>query len=241
MMITRTALLSPIEPTKATDQVVHRVAEMICSGVLKPGDQLPVEAELAAQLNVAQMTLRQALSILRDLGCIETVRGRNGGSFISNRPYSLSKIFVGKTPTLEELRDMTDYRMAIENEVTALAAIRAEKSDIQKIQEQLNKCVAGSNAGIDHWMEDNTFHICIAEASHSSKLVRACSAIVLEMTDFFERLTWPFEPILPHCDEHIELVAAIESGNPDRAWKASNKHLFSTHNFLEGIIHKLSQ
>ena len=240
MMIARDTLLSPIEPAKATDQVIHRIAQAISSGVLKPGDQLPVESELAAQLNVAQMTLRQALSILRDLGCIETVRGRNGGSFVTKRPLETAGIFVGKTPTLDELQEMTDFRMAIENEAAALAAIRADRILIGQLNVRLNACIEGSDTGVDHWLSDNAFHVGVAEASKSKKLVKAVSEVQYEMTNFYARLSRPFELILPHKDEHTEIVKAIESGDPDSAWDASNKHLYSTHLFLESIINKLS-
>lgn len=240
MMIARDTLLSPIEPAKATDQVIHRIAQAISSGVLRPGDQLPVESELAVQLNVAQMTLRQALAILRELGCIETVRGRNGGSFVTARPLEIGGIFIGETPTLKELQDLTDYRMAIENEVTALAALRADRMAIAHIQIHLDKCIEGSSTGTDHWLDDNALHVAIAEASGSKRLVAAVAEVMYETSRFYNRTARPFEPILPHREEHTELLRAIESKDPDRAWDASNKHLYSTHLFLESIINKLS-
>lgn len=240
MLITRSALLSPIEPAKATDQVIHRIAEAISSGVLKPGEQLPVESELAAQLNVAQMTLRQALAILRDLGCIETVRGRNGGSFVTQRPLEIGGIFIGETPTLDELQELTDFRMAIENEVTALAAMRADSKLIANIQQYVDACKHGAETGTDHWLVDNALHVSIAEASKSMRLVKAVSQLMYETTDFYNRTARPFEPILPHRAEHEELLNAIKSGDADRAWEASNQHCLSTHYFLESIIKKLA-
>ena len=240
MSIARTALLSPIEPAKATDQVIQRISVAISSGIFKPGDQLPVEAELAQQLDVAQMTLRQALAILRDLGIIETVRGRNGGSFVTNRPFALGGVFVGPTPTLAELQDITDFRMALENEAAALAALRADRMDLGRLNTHLNACLASSNED-DHAIEDNSFHVCIAETSHSQRLVTAISQIQHDMTYFYQRLTRPNEAIFPHKAEHEAIVRAIESGNPDQAWEASNNHLYSTHLFLESIIKKVSE
>jgi GntR family transcriptional repressor for pyruvate dehydrogenase complex len=240
MMLTRNALLSPIDPAKATDQVIHRIAEAISSGVLKPGDQLPVESELAAQLNVAQMTLRQALSILRELGLIETTRGRNGGSFVSLQPERFTKAFQGEVPTLDELQEITDYRMAIENETSALAAIRADRLALGQLRLSLDACVSGSRDRIDHWLADNNFHVCVGEVSKSPKLARAVSQAQYEMNYFFRRLMRPYEPILPHSQEHIDIVEAIESGDPDKAWEASNNHLHSTHKFLADLIEKVT-
>lgn len=240
MMLTRNALLSPIEPAKATDQVIHRIAEAISSGVLKPGDQLPVESELAAQLDVAQMTLRQALAILRDLGLIETTRGRNGGSFVTIQPEKFSKAFQGAVPTMAELQDITDFRMAVENEAAALAAIRADRTAFGQMRVSLEACVSGSKNGTDHWLADNNFHVSVGEASKSPKLARAVSQIQYEMNYFFQRLMRPYEPILPHCQEHIDIADAIETGDPQKAWDASNKHLHANHKFLADLIEKVT-
>ena len=72
----------PGAPEGAVEQIVRRVGEAIGAGILEPGAQLPPEAELAARLEVAPMTLRQALAVLRSAGFIETRRGRGGGSFV---------------------------------------------------------------------------------------------------------------------------------------------------------------
>lgn len=239
MPFVRSTLLSPIEPATATDQVIQRISIAISSGIFNPGDQLPVEAELAQQLNVAQMTLRQALAILRDLGIIETVRGRNGGSFVTQRAHALGGVFSGPAPTLAELQDLTDYRMALENEAAALAATRADRLDLGLLNRRLDGCIQSPNED-DHAINDNALHISIAEASHSSRLVREISQIQHQMSLFYQRLTRPNESILPHKTEHEEIVRAIERGDSDAAWEASNLHLYSTHLFLEDLIKKVT-
>jgi GntR family transcriptional regulator len=50
---------------------------------LVPGDKLPLEAQLAADLGVSRMTLRQALASLEAKGVLERRRGRTGGNFIA--------------------------------------------------------------------------------------------------------------------------------------------------------------
>lgn len=239
MSIAREALLSPIEPIKTTDQVIYRISQAITSGVLKPGDQLPVEAELAAHLDVAQMTLRQALSTLRESGLIETVRGRNGGSFVANNPSKLQVIDNKPKLSAQELQEITDYRMAIENEAAALAAIRGDRVGVGELQVALNACLADSNPDLDHCLIDNYFHTKVAEMSNSKKLVKAASDIQHELFHVYHFITHPTEQLLPHGDEHAELIAAIAAKDPDRAWEASNKHLLSEHYFMIEMAEKL--
>jgi GntR family transcriptional regulator len=59
------------------------LAELADRGVLKVGDRLPAESDLAGQLGVSRMTLRQALGALEARGVVERRRGRSGGTFVT--------------------------------------------------------------------------------------------------------------------------------------------------------------
>src|SRR5215217_3288262 len=78
----RHAVLAPLDRRGRVAAVERRLADAISVGVFGDGDQLPSEAELAAQLGVATVTLREALVGLRRTGMVQTRRGRNGGTFV---------------------------------------------------------------------------------------------------------------------------------------------------------------
>src|SRR5262245_23743957 len=63
-------------------QIEDRVSEAIAAGDLQPGDRLPPERELAGQLGVSRMTLRQALQTLERRGLVRRTVGRHGGTFV---------------------------------------------------------------------------------------------------------------------------------------------------------------
>src|SRR5829696_7494430 len=62
-------------------QIEEELAERIRTGVLRPGDRIPAERELAEQMQVSRMTVRQALGRLADRGLLVRERGR--GTFVS--------------------------------------------------------------------------------------------------------------------------------------------------------------
>lgn len=64
-------------------QIEDRVAEAVYAGDFQPGDRLPPERELAEQLGVSRMTLRQALQTLEQRGLVRRVVGRHGGTFVA--------------------------------------------------------------------------------------------------------------------------------------------------------------
>ncbi|MEU5214700.1 GntR family transcriptional regulator [Streptomyces sp. NPDC020807] len=71
-------------PSSDTRPPYRRVADVlrdeILRGDLKPGQQLPSHRELQERFEVANMTARSALRVLRDEGLIHTVQGR--GSYV---------------------------------------------------------------------------------------------------------------------------------------------------------------
>ena len=70
--------------TPAFKQIAQGIREAVSSGRLKPGDQVPSEAQLMEQFGVARMTVRQALADLRAEGLLRAEHGR--GVFVRDRP-----------------------------------------------------------------------------------------------------------------------------------------------------------
>jgi GntR family transcriptional regulator len=64
-------------------QIEEQLAERIASGELRTGDRLPPERDLARDLNVSRMTVRQALASLAGRGLVE--RGVGRGTFVASR------------------------------------------------------------------------------------------------------------------------------------------------------------
>ena len=65
-------------------QIVERIKEMIASGRIRPGDQLPTVRTLALELRVNFNTIARAYRILDQAGIISTQQGR--GTYIMEMP-----------------------------------------------------------------------------------------------------------------------------------------------------------
>lgn len=75
-------------PIPAYYQLKQLIKEQILQGHLKPGDQLPTEAELCAQYNLSRTPVRQALRELVFEGLLTRTAGR--GTFIAHPPDTRS-------------------------------------------------------------------------------------------------------------------------------------------------------
>ena len=75
-MLENLALLAPaLSKRTVREQITDRLAGMVRGGLLRPGDALPGERELAAQLAVSRETVRGAIQALAALGLIEVAQG----------------------------------------------------------------------------------------------------------------------------------------------------------------------
>lgn len=80
-------------PTRLYESIIADISDRISRGVLKPGDILPSERELAEQFQLSRIPVREALKILEFLGVISYVPGK--GMYVQplEVPALVSKIF----------------------------------------------------------------------------------------------------------------------------------------------------
>ena len=68
--VTAPVMFRPIRARRAFEEICERIREQLALGVLKPGDKLPPERELAQQLGVSRNVLREALRVTGAAGTV---------------------------------------------------------------------------------------------------------------------------------------------------------------------------
>ena len=233
----RRGVFAPLVVEGAVEQIVRRLGEAIGSGLLRPGERLPPELDLAGMFEVAPMTLRQGLSILRDAGYVETRRGRGGGSFVVvdlEPPLASS----GRVPTPTELRDLVDWRRAVGGEAAALAAARADDAARRAIDETVATTeVAAQQAFATYRLADASFHLAVAAASGSPQLFAAETAIQAELGEILAALpgTGSVDAVAASTVGHLPIVRAIRSRDGDAARAAMVAHVEATYDWVIGL------
>ncbi len=230
----RDVALAPLQAAGAVEQIVRRLGEAIGAGVLAPGERLPSELELAAQLGVAPMTLRQALQILRDAGFVETRRGRTGGSFVRDDPPA-ALVIGGELPTRTALRELTDWRRAISGAAAALAAERANPAERRAITEAAAACERAVGKFAAFRLADARFHIAVAEASHSHRLIAAETQIQVETAELLRLVPGPRLARAVSQASHDPIIAALAEGDAEAAQRAVERHVEGTHDWIVGL------
>lgn len=237
MATARDTVFAPLDNEGAVERIVRRLGEAIGSGVLQPGERLPPELELAERLDVAPMTLRQALAILRDAGYIETRRGRGAGSFVVDDlsgPLGADP----RVPTQDAVRDLVDWRCAVSAEAARLAALRADAAS----RDALARAAAASEQAAtgpfaEYRLADAGFHIAVAEVAGSARLVAAETAIQAELGEILLALpgSQSTDAVRASTMGHAPIVDAILAGDGDGARRAMSDHVEATFDWIVGL------
>ena len=75
-------LFAGVSHSRTADEVVHQLELLILDGVLRDGDRLPGERDLAQSLDVSRPILREALKELEARGLLVSHHG--GGTFVAD-------------------------------------------------------------------------------------------------------------------------------------------------------------
>lgn len=227
------ALFAPVRSQTAFEETVDRLGTAIKLGLLAPGTRLPPERELCTRLGIARSTLRQALTALAQSGHLHAVRGRAGGTFVSDRPPPAD-------PPSEELlaqwRDVCDWRLGIELGVVVLAAERAGGDALDPLARTLDDLDGLLDDFPAYRQADVRFHLGLAEATGSPRLIAAMTEAQSAMSDLIAHIAHPRAVLASSNLQHRRMLAAVRAGDRDLAARLTAEHLHGTEHVLAGLL-----
>jgi len=227
------SVFAPVRSQTAFEETVERLGTAIKLGLLAPGTRLPAERELCKRLGIARSTLRQALTALTQSGHVFATRGRGGGTFVAQRPPA------AEPPSPEVLagwRGVCDQRLAVELGVAVLAAERAERADIEALDEVAAVLEGTLEDFAAYRQADIRLHVGLAEATRSAHLVQAMTEVQGAMTGLIAYIAHPPQVLASSNAQHRRLLAAVRAGDAMRAARVMTEHLHGTEHILAGLL-----
>ena len=232
----RAAVFAPLDVGRRADAVVRRLSEGIRLGLLRPGEQLPSETELAESFGVAPVTVREALTALREQQLVVTRRGRTGGSFVRDVPAEPADLLRERLREVapSQLRDLADHYVAVFGHSAQLAAERAGGEDIRLLTEDVAELrralgiVAEVDADADAGRRAEwRFHVDVAAAAQSPRLTRTVMGLQSEVGP----LLWLAATTDTARAEVLARVQgildAVRAGDAQRARSAATAHVYA--------------
>lgn len=231
-------LLRPVRDRNMFEETVERLAQAIRLGVVETGERLPPERELATQLNVSRMTLREAIKALQQAGYVESRRGRTGGTVVMydrgrRRPPSAKRVLraLGRA----EIEDALAFRSVIEPGAAELAASRPlDQSDRRRLRAAL--AAATDPARAQRRVADSRLHVLVGQLSGSPSLAAGVADAQARLDDLLAAIP-VFEHNIKHSDlQHARVVRAILRRQPESARLAMAEHVDGTALLLRGLL-----
>ncbi len=226
------AVFKPVRPPTTFEETVERLGTAIRTGLLAPGSKLPAERQLAGELRISRSTLRQALTTLVQSGHLTSVRGRSGGTFVAEKP-PLSE--HDPEPFGDDSWAVLDQRVAIEAGAVLLAAERAEGPELDALDLLVERMAKAGDFSV-YRRADIRFHIGVAEAARSPRLVTAMTDVQGQMSQLIGRIPHPEEVLTQSNAQHRKLVALLRAGDADHAVPLMRQHILGTEHILAAYV-----
>lgn len=230
--------------------LVDQIEALVAARGLQPGDRLPAERALAAELGVSRSRLREAMRELISRGVVTTRQG--GGTYVAEPGAGLTfKRALQPLGGLVRLengfwRDVMELRKSLDADAAFLAAKRATETDKARLVAALDAVSGeGHSDPALQAQADAAFHMAIAEASHNAVLRQVMAGLFeLMRISIAESLKQLFR--LPQTAERLDqqhraIVAAILAGNADKARAAVADHLAFVEDGLRHIEEEVAR
>jgi DNA-binding FadR family transcriptional regulator len=224
--------LGPLKASQLYERIAGRIAGEIRMGLLKPGERLPSERDLARRLEVGRSSVREAIASLQVHGVIETRPG--SGSFVAadavERVQAAASAGVSASPHDASPSALLEARSLLEPRIAALAARHGRPDPFaEELLARMDRATDGAD-GAD-WNEgDRLFHRQIAVMTDNPVLIALAHHIAAVMDQpLWQRLrdesvAVPGRARL-HAAEHRMIYEAIVDGDPDAAAFYATQHI----------------
>ena len=217
--------------------VVAHIRDLIEKGLVRPGDKLPAERDLAVQIGVSRPTVRVGLRALAAMGIVESRHG--SGTYIPDGPPALGSQSLSLLAALHGFtrEEMYDARRVLEVGAAGMAAEHATPDQLATIADEVTNLFATLDDPLVFLVHDIRFHRAVADASGNPIIVA-----LVEMVSalYYDRRRETAEQasdrdLREAAELHRRIYQAIRGRNSQAARNAMNEHLTraSAHQALE--------
>ena len=199
-----------------------RLRDFIREEGLMPGDRLPSEAELAAELGVSRVSMREATRSLQTLGVIEARHGN--GLFVSSfsfRPL-IEQLPYGLAAQGTAFDEILTAREAMEVGLMPAVGRAGSTSDLERCADLAREMSTLEAAGKSTVETDRLFHL---------NLYRGLgNPLVDNLIEVFWELFIRLGDALPGPEDggrgrrHLRIIEALQSGDTAQSIKRMQEH-----------------
>ena len=207
----------PVARNVLSEQVKDRILQWILEGELAPGSRI-IETRVAKELGVSQAPVREALRDLTTLGVVEM------------KPYRGASV---RQPSKTDLVEAMEVRGELEALAARTAATRMTEPCLNELRRLIAEMHELAEAGDTHThaQKNTEFHETVLRASGNRTLLRTWSMLEPYARTYVTAMV-PGMDLIWLGDRHIDILEALEAGDPDKAAETMRHHAREAENLV---------
>ena len=219
--------------TRIYEQVVEELKGLIASGELLPGDPLPPERQLMAEMGVSRSSLREAFRVMELLGLIDSVPGK--GRFV-RKPRGEAADSRNMPLEDEAVLELMEARRVLDPAIAGAAAMHAMPSDLMKLRKVLSRTEKNLEDIEKRSQDDFDFHLVLSEATRNFvfiNIVKMTFNLIMATHERIYSLLSDKEAFLNEhraiyeaiTDHDVAAAQALAAGHIERIYKTRQEAL----------------
>lgn len=162
-----TPMFNPVLSVRAYEELVRQIKARILDGSFPPSSKLPPEREIARQFGVSRGTVREALTVLRQMSLVEIRTGVAGSARITTPGVDAiaQALYLVLHADQRRFADLLEVRQTIEPRIAELAAGHCSEEDLAFLAKSVEGMQAALDAPEAYALTDAAFHLRLAKAS----------------------------------------------------------------------------
>ena len=228
----------PIHVRRTFEEICGRIREQLALGVLKPGDKLPRERDLAEQLGVSRNVLREALRSLEMAGLLRLQKGVKGGAFIQDGDMGRMSDVVRDMLSLGAISvgELSEGRIRILDLVVRLACERAQQADFQALEANIERSDLATREGrlLDRVECSREFYRLLAAATGNKVMAMIMDSVTeIHMRFVYAKVASGGVSMPQLVEKRRQFLSALRMRDVSAAARLMRVHLESVQRMLE--------
>ncbi|MFD2176670.1 FadR/GntR family transcriptional regulator [Veronia pacifica] len=213
--------------------LAEKILEMILTGLLRNGDELPSERDLANTFGVSRETVRGSLSVVSDLGLLVVSQGAKTRINASPKIIEKCQELLPNQANLQvnqfDIDTVFETRKIVERAVVRKAALNIDKSGLDLLRSLLIQQERQFEQPVHFQLSDKQFHRIIAECIPNELLTNYAQELYSYGLQFRRVAMSLSGSIEQSFKEHTMIFNALEKRDPDRAEEMMINHINSVY------------
>jgi GntR family transcriptional regulator, transcriptional repressor for pyruvate dehydrogenase complex len=235
---TSPVIFRPIHTRRAFEEICERIREQLALGVLKPGDKLPPERDLAQQLGVSRNVLREALRTLEMAGVLRLQKGVKGGAFIQEGDTSRMNDVMRDMLSLGTIsvRELSEARIHVIDLVVRMACANARQPDFEALEANIERTELATSEGrmLDRVECSREFYKLLAMATRNKVIAMIVDSVTeIHMRFVYAKVASSGAATPRLAEKRRQFLSALRARDVLAAARLMRIHLESVQRMLE--------